>query len=66
MVTGLFFADSQGSTIVAPECPIVLLGCGHSGLVNLLEQVQRDIQGHSIRALMGGLHLFSVTEETEG
>jgi metal-dependent hydrolase (beta-lactamase superfamily II) len=66
MVTGLFFADSQESTIVAPECPIVLLGCGHSGLVNLLEQVQRDIQGHSIRALMGGLHLFSVTEETEG
>jgi metal-dependent hydrolase (beta-lactamase superfamily II) len=65
MVTGLFFAGSQGSTIVPPERPIVLLGGGHSGSVNLLEHVQRDIQGHSIRALMGGLQLFSATEETE-
>ncbi|MFT5500985.1 MAG: 7,8-dihydropterin-6-yl-methyl-4-(beta-D-ribofuranosyl)aminobenzene 5'-phosphate synthase [Woeseiaceae bacterium] len=56
--------DSQGLTIVTPEGPIVLLGCGHSGSVNLLEQVQRDIQDHSVHALMGGMHLFSATEET--
>lgn len=56
--------DSQGLTIVTPEGPIVLLGCGHSGSVNLLEQVQRDIQDESIHALMGGMHLFSATEET--
>jgi 7,8-dihydropterin-6-yl-methyl-4-(beta-D-ribofuranosyl)aminobenzene 5'-phosphate synthase len=56
--------DSQGLTIVTPEGPIVLLGCGHSGSVNLLEQVQRDIQDQSIHALMGGMHLYSATEET--
>jgi 7,8-dihydropterin-6-yl-methyl-4-(beta-D-ribofuranosyl)aminobenzene 5'-phosphate synthase len=59
-----YVPDSQGLTIVTPEGPIVLLGCGHSGSVNLLEQVQRDIQDHSIHALMGGMHLFSATEET--
>jgi 7,8-dihydropterin-6-yl-methyl-4-(beta-D-ribofuranosyl)aminobenzene 5'-phosphate synthase len=32
--------------------------------VNLLEQVQRDIQDHSIHALMGGMHLYSATDET--
>ena len=56
--------DSQGLTIVTSEGPIVLLGCGHSGSVNLLEQVQQDIQNHPIHALMGGMHLFSANEET--
>ena len=59
-----FVPDSQGLTIVTPEGPIVLLGCGHAGAVNLLEQVQRDIQDESIHALMGGMHLFSATDET--
>ena len=56
--------DSQGLTIVTSEGPIVLLGCGHSGSVNLLEQVQEDIQDRSIHALMGGMHLFSANDET--
>ena len=59
-----YVPDSQGLTIVTPEGPIVLLGCGHSGSVNLLEQVQRDIQDQSIHALMGGMHLYSATDET--
>jgi 7,8-dihydropterin-6-yl-methyl-4-(beta-D-ribofuranosyl)aminobenzene 5'-phosphate synthase len=56
--------ESQGLIIVTDEGPIVLLGCGHAGSVNLLEQVQREIQDHSILALMGGMHLFSATDET--
>ncbi len=59
-----YVPDSQGLTIVTEKGPIVLLGCGHSGSVNLLEQVQRDIQDESIHALMGGMHLFSATDET--
>lgn len=59
-----YVPDSQGLTIVTEAGPIVLLGCGHSGSVNLLEQVQRDIQDHSIHALMGGMHLFSASDDT--
>ena len=59
-----YVPDSQGLTIVTSEGPIVLLGCGHSGSVNLLEQVQRTIQDHSILALMGGMHLYSASDET--
>lgn len=59
-----YVPDSQGLSMVTAEGPIVLLGCGHSGSVNLLEQVRRDVQDHSILALMGGMHLYSATEET--
>ena len=56
--------ESQGLVVVTEEGPIVLLGCGHSGSVNLLEQVQREIQNQPIHALMGGMHLFSADDRT--
>ena len=59
-----FVPESQGLTVVTPGGPIVLLGCGHAGSVNLLEQVQRSIQDHSIQALMGGMHLFAADDQT--
>jgi 7,8-dihydropterin-6-yl-methyl-4-(beta-D-ribofuranosyl)aminobenzene 5'-phosphate synthase len=42
----------------------VLLGCGHSGVVNALSQIQEQIQDEAIHALMGGLHLFAASDET--
>lgn len=57
-----FVPDSQGLTIVTADGPIVLLGCGHSGSVNLLEQVQRSMQNQPIQALMRGMHLFTASE----
>ncbi len=59
-----YVPESQGLTIATPEGPIVLLGCGHSGSVNLLEQVQRSVQDHSILVLMGGMHLSSANDQT--
>lgn len=56
--------DSQGLTITTADGPIVLLGCGHSGSVNLLEQVRRSISDQEIQALMGGMHLFAADDET--
>jgi len=56
--------ESQGLVIVTPEGPIVILGCGHSGVINMLEQVQDTIQDQPIHALMGGMHLFQASEET--
>ena len=58
--------DSQGLTILTEDGPIVLLGCGHSGTVNLLEQVQDSIQNKPIQALMGGMHLFNADDATLG
>ena len=61
-----YVPESQGLTIVTEKGPIVLLGCGHSGAVNLLEQVQQTIQDQPIQALMGGMHLFAADDETLG
>ncbi|MEJ2541300.1 MAG: MBL fold metallo-hydrolase [Gemmatimonadota bacterium] len=55
--------ESQGLTVVTDEGHIVLLGCGHSGVVNLLEQIQKTIDDAPIHALMGGLHLFNASDE---
>lgn len=59
-----YVPESQGLTIVTAEGPVVLLGCGHAGSVNLLEQVQRSIQDHPIQVVMGGMHLFSADDQT--
>lgn len=61
-----YVPESQGLSIVTNEGHIVLLGCGHSGVVNLLEHVQAEIEDAPIHALMGGLHLFNATDEMLG
>lgn len=58
--------ESQALTVVTPAGHIVLLGCGHSGVVNALAQIRRTIEDAPIHALMGGLHLFNATDEVLG
>ncbi len=58
--------DSQALTVITPKGHVVLLGCGHSGVVNALDQIQGAIADAPIHALMGGLHLFSASDETLG
>jgi 7,8-dihydropterin-6-yl-methyl-4-(beta-D-ribofuranosyl)aminobenzene 5'-phosphate synthase len=58
--------ESQGLTIRTPEGHIVLLGCGHSGVVNALDHIQSAIADEPIHALMGGLHLFAASDEVLG
>ena len=56
--------ESQALVIRTADGPIVLLGCGHSGVVNALSQIQDEIQDEAIHALMGGLHLFAADDAT--
>ena len=56
--------DSQALSVLTPEGHIVLLGCGHAGVVNTLDQIRGLISDRPIHALMGGLHLFAASEET--
>ncbi len=61
-----YVPESQALTVVTDEGHIVLLGCGHSGTVNALDQIRSEIAELPILALMGGLHLFNATDETLG
>jgi 7,8-dihydropterin-6-yl-methyl-4-(beta-D-ribofuranosyl)aminobenzene 5'-phosphate synthase len=61
-----YVPESQGLTIVTSSGHIVLLGCGHSGVVNMLTHIQSTVDDRPIHALMGGLHLFNASDETLG
>ncbi len=61
-----YVPDSQALTIITPLGHIVLLGCGHSGVVNVLEYIRETIEELPIHALMGGLHLFAASDATLG
>ncbi len=61
-----YVPESQALTVVTDKGPIVVLGCGHSGTVNVLELVQASIQDQPIHALMGGMHLYAADDQTLG
>jgi len=42
---------------------IVVVGCGHAGIVNTLEAARRHVRDAPILAVIGGLHLFDATDE---
>ena len=50
--------DDQALYIETSKGLIVLLGCGHSGVINTLDYIQRISGGKSIHAVMGGMHLL--------
>ncbi|MBI3207700.1 MAG: MBL fold metallo-hydrolase [Candidatus Solibacter usitatus] len=42
---------------------VVVAGCGHAGIVNILEQARREISKAPVHAAIGGWHLFAATDE---
>ena len=56
-------ADDQALVIDRGPSVVLLLGCAHAGVVNTLEHVQHMAGGKPVRALIGGLHLGSASEE---
>jgi 7,8-dihydropterin-6-yl-methyl-4-(beta-D-ribofuranosyl)aminobenzene 5'-phosphate synthase len=71
---GPFFLDSNGTVpdpieddqamwIETQAGLIVLLGCAHSGVVNTLDHIRERAGGKPIRAILGGMHLGSASDE---
>lgn len=50
----VFFETSQGL--------VILLGCSHAGVVNILEYIKELTKGRKIHAIIGGMHLISATK----
>jgi len=51
-------ADDQALWIECREGTVVLLGCGHAGVINTLDYVQKLTRGKRIHAVIGGMHLL--------
>ncbi|MSU69810.1 MAG: MBL fold metallo-hydrolase [Opitutaceae bacterium] len=43
---------------------VVLTGCGHAGVINIIDYARTIIRPARVHALIGGIHLFAATEET--
>lgn len=51
--------DDQGLILDTPKGSVVLLGCAHRGIINILNHVKKLTQNKKIHAIMGGLHLWN-------
>jgi 7,8-dihydropterin-6-yl-methyl-4-(beta-D-ribofuranosyl)aminobenzene 5'-phosphate synthase len=43
---------------------VVVTGCGHAGVINIIEHARAFIRPAPVHALIGGVHLFRATDET--
>lgn len=55
--------DDQALWIESPAGLVVLLGCAHAGTINTLDYISQLNPGKKIRALLGGMHLKSASEQ---
>jgi len=55
--------DDLSMVIKSPKGLILLLGCAHAGLVNIINEVQEKFAGEHIYAVIGGTHLAFAGEE---
>lgn len=56
------YQDDFSMVLQAAEGLVVLLGCGHAGLLNILRHVRQRFDG-TIHTVAGGTHLLSATAE---
>ncbi len=49
--------DDMSMVVDTPGGLVVILGCAHAGIINILEHVVSMLPGKKIRAVMGGTHL---------
>jgi len=43
---------------------VVVTGCGHAGVINILEHARTFVRPAPVHALIGGIHLFRASDET--
>ena len=56
-------AEDAAILIATARGTVVITGCGHAGIVNIIQYAAKVLQGASIHAIIGGFHLFSATDE---
>jgi 7,8-dihydropterin-6-yl-methyl-4-(beta-D-ribofuranosyl)aminobenzene 5'-phosphate synthase len=57
------FNDDMGVIVETEAGLAVVLGCAHSGMINILLQVQEQFPGRKIHAVLGGTHLGPASAE---
>ncbi len=55
--------EDQSLVLNTPEGLVVITGCGHAGIVNILTFAREEFPNEPVQAVIGGLHLFAATDQ---
>jgi 7,8-dihydropterin-6-yl-methyl-4-(beta-D-ribofuranosyl)aminobenzene 5'-phosphate synthase len=55
--------EDQSLVLNTPEGLVVITGCGHAGIVNILTFSHEQFPNEGVDAVIGGLHLFPATDD---
>ncbi len=55
--------EDQALLIDTPKGLVVVAGCGHAGIVNTMEYAREILPGRPVHAVLGGLHLLTLSDE---
>lgn len=55
--------EDQSLVLNTPEGLVVITGCGHAGIVNILTFAREQFPNEPVEAIIGGLHLFPATDQ---
>jgi len=55
--------EDQSLVLDTTQGLVVLTGCGHAGIVNILAYAAAKFPGRVVEAVIGGLHLFAASDE---
>jgi len=55
--------EDQSLVLNAPQGLVVVTGCGHAGIVNILTDAGAEFQNRPVFGVVGGLHLFPATDQ---
>jgi 7,8-dihydropterin-6-yl-methyl-4-(beta-D-ribofuranosyl)aminobenzene 5'-phosphate synthase len=56
--------EDQSLVLNTPKGLVVVTGCGHAGVVNILTYAHERFPTQPVEAVIGGLHLFPASDET--
>jgi 7,8-dihydropterin-6-yl-methyl-4-(beta-D-ribofuranosyl)aminobenzene 5'-phosphate synthase len=59
-------ADDMALVIDTPAGLVVVTGCGHAGVINIVEHARLFVRPARVHALIGGVHLFNASDQTLG
>ncbi len=57
-------ADDMALVVNTAAGLVIVTGCGHAGVINIIEQARATVRPAPVHALIGGVHLFNASEET--
>jgi 7,8-dihydropterin-6-yl-methyl-4-(beta-D-ribofuranosyl)aminobenzene 5'-phosphate synthase len=55
--------EDQSLVLNTPKGLVVITGCGHAGIINILTFSREKFPDQPVQAIIGGLHLFPATDE---